>query len=298
VSRFRFGLRAIAYLLLVAVAVGLIVTRWPELSGIWREHLGTFAGVTLLMAVAIIVQARNFILFLPQCNGPALAVMTRIWAVGALVNYLGPFQPGLAMRVALLGRLGIPIADSSVATLRQVFASLWLALLVASISLIAIDAVAMAIPAGALIAMFLLTSQLLPMLRGFAARVLTRRGALELKQHIEMALVMPTPRAALGILAQYALGTAVFYVGYRQFGVDITVASAAALACVIYASSILALFPGNFGVLEALCAAFGQVNGLSVDQALALAFLYRGANVVGAVLLATIPSPPAQPVGE
>ena len=143
----------------------------------------------------------------------------------------------------------------------------------------------------ALFAMFLLTSQLLPMLRGFAARVLTRRGALELKHHIEKALAMPTPRAALGILAQYVLGTAVFYIGYRQFGVDISVAAAVALACVVYASSILALFPGNFGVLEALCAGFGQINGLSVDQALARAFLYRGANVAGALLLAALPTP-------
>lgn len=287
----RLGWRGAAYLLLIAVTAVLVVAWWPKLYSVWREHLFTYGAITGLMAIAIVVQASNFVSFLGNPNTARLAVISHAWAIGALVNYLGPFQPGLAVRVALLKRLGIPVAESSVATLRQLFASLWLGLPVAAISLLWLDNAAMAIPALALIVAFALISRALPMLRRVATRVLLRKGAFNLMPHVESAITLPGVRSGLGILAQYGLSAAVFWFGYRQFGVSITIAAAVALACAVYASSLIPLLPANFGVLEGLCTAFGQINGLPVEQSLALAFLYRGANVTGALLLAALPIP-------
>lgn len=288
----RVGWRGVTYLLLLAGATALIVIWWAELSRIWSEHLLTFTVITLLMASAILVQARNFTSFLsPRSGTLCLATMTHAWALGVLANYVGPFQPGVALRVALLARLGVPVAESSIATLRQIFASLWLALLIAGVSLLSMGSRTMALPALVLLVTFALVSQTLPMLSRLAARILSRRNATTLARHVETSIALPNTRSAFGILLQYGLSAAVFFVGYSRFGVDISIAAALALACVVQASSVVALFPGNFGVLEALCTAFGQIHGLPVDQSLALAFLYRGANLASALLLAAIPGP-------
>lgn len=282
--------RAVAYFLLLTVTAALIVWWWPELSQIWREHFLTFLIITLLMIISVFVQAHNFLSFLPSAKVPSLVDMAHTWAVGSLVNYLGPFQPGLAVRVAILAKLGIPIGESSVATLRQVIASMWMALALASISLVWIGSSAMVILAVALLLMCAAIPKLLPVLRYLVLRFLPGRTPANFRQSAQMAFELPSARAMAGIVVQYALATLVFFVGYRQFGVDIGVPGAIGLACVVYASSLVALLPGNLGVLEALCTGFGQANGLAVEQSLALAFLYRGASLTSVLLIAVIPA--------
>lgn len=283
--------RSVAYLILLVVATTLTIAWWPELSRIWREHFSTFLIITLLMVVSVFVQSYNFLSFLPSADVPKLIDMAHTWAIGALVNYLGPFQPGLAVRVALLAKQGVRVGDSSVATLRQVIASMWLALALASISLMWMDPASMAIPSVALMIVFLLVPQTFPLLRRLAVRALPSKIPVSVRHAAQAALTVPSLRAVSGILVQYMLGTFAFYIGYKQFGADISIPVALGLACVVYASSLVALFPGNLGVLEALCAAFGQTSGLSIQQSLALAFLYRGANIISVILVAAMPLP-------
>ena len=290
-SRQRITWRSVAYLILLVVAVALTVAWWPEFSRIWREHFATFLIITLLMIVSVFVQSYNFLSFLPGAGVPKLVDMAHTWAIGALVNYLGPFQPGLAVRVALLAKQGVRVGDSSVATLRQVIASAWLALALASVSLMWMDPARMAIPSVVLMVAFLLVPQTFPFLRRLVVRVLPNRIPANVRHAMQVALTLPSLRAASGILVQYMLGTFAFYIGYKQFGADISIPAALGLACVVYVSSLVALFPGNLGVLEALCTAFGQTSGLSVQQSLALAFLYRGASIASVMLVAAVPTP-------
>lgn len=282
--------RGAAYFLLLAVTAALIVVWWPELSRIWREHFMTFVFITLMMILSIFVQSHNFLSFLPGAKVPRLVDMVHTWAVGALVNYLGPFQPGLAVRVAILTKLGIPIGESSVATLRQVIASMWMALALVSISLMWIGSSVMVVLAIGLFLLCAAIPKLLPALRYLVLRFMPSKVPSSFRQSAHFAFELPSAQAMVGILAQYILATLVFFVGYRQFGVDITVPAAIGLACVVYASSLVALLPGNLGVLEALCTGFGQANGLAVEQALALAFLYRGASLTSVLLIAAIPA--------
>ena len=281
--------RSVAYAALLAVAALLIAWRWTELSDIWRNHGLTFVVITILMFVGTVVQARNFRSFLPLPNRPSLAFMTRIWALATLANYLGPFQPGLAVRVAMLARAGVSAVESSIATARHVFASLWLSLFVAGVSLLALSTVTAMLPACGLLLLFVSVSLGLPTLRRLVGRVFAGRGAAGIGAHVEKAMTLPTLPVALGVMSQFVVSAAVFYVGYRQFGAEITVASAFGLASVLYATSVVAVVPGNFGMLEALLTLFGRANDLPVDQALALAFLFRGANLTSTMLLAAIP---------
>jgi uncharacterized membrane protein YbhN (UPF0104 family) len=283
--------RGAAYFLLLAVTATLVVVWWPELTRIWREHFTTFVFITLMMILSIFVQSQNFLSFLPSAKVPRLVDMAHTWAVGALVNYLGPFQPGLAVRTAILAKLGIPVGESSVATLRQVVASMWMALALASISLMWIgSSVMVVVLAIGLLLLCAAIPKLLPALRYLVLRFMPSKVSTNFRQSAQIAFEPPSARAMVGILVQYALATLVFFVGYRQFGVDITVPAAIGLACVVYASSLVALLPGNLGVLEALCTGFGQANGLAVEQALALAFLYRGASLTSVLLIAAIPA--------
>ena len=287
-SRLGKWWRGVAYIVLVAIAIVLIVIWWPELSKIWREHFTTFMMATLVMLGSVFVQATNFLRFLPADNRPKTLVMVHTWAVGGLVNYLGPFQPGMAMRIAVLAKLGIPVSAASVATLRQTIMTIWLGLALASISLLWTGRREMMAMGVVLAVLCVVAPTLFRRMLQLAFRLLPRKIHEKLGSSISLAFKRPSIVAMLGIFVQYVLGTLVLFVGYRQFGVNITVMAALGLACVFYISSVVAIVPGNLGVLEALCTGFGQINGLAVENSLALAFLYRGASIASLLIASGI----------
>lgn len=272
-------------ILYLAVLLGLLVLCarfWHDLTRIWSDHLGTFLAVTGLMGVGVVVQAWNFRSFLPRPGGIGLLPNTRIWALASLMNYLGPFQAGLIVRVALLKQQGITVHDATLATLRQLVGSVWLAVGFLGISLLSLGDRWRSI-GPVLIA----ACVALPLLQRWLRARLSRPPAstAPVRQTLA-ALVMPLrPASFLGLLAQYALGTLVFLIGFRQFGFDISATQALGLAALIYVSAIVALLPGNLGVLEAICTTVGQGAGLGLEQSLALALLYRGANVAGLLVM-------------
>lgn len=272
-------------ILYVAVLLGLLVLCvrfWHDLTQIWSDHLGTFLAVTGLMGVGVVVQAWNFRSFLPRPSGIGLLSNTRIWALASLMNYLGPFQAGLIVRVALLKQQGITVHDATLATLRQLVGSVWLAVGFLGISLLSLG------DRWRSIGLLLIAACVaLPLLqRGLRAHLSRPHTSTAPMRQTLATLVMPLrPASFLGLLAQYALGTMVFLIGFRQFGFDISATQALGLAALIYVSAIVALLPGNLGVLEAICTTVGQGAGLGLEQSLALALLYRGANVAGLLVM-------------
>jgi uncharacterized membrane protein YbhN (UPF0104 family) len=285
----HIGWRNAAYLAVVLTAIVLIVAWWEELVSVWRDHFATYLVLTALMTIGTIVQARNFGTFLPNGAGPSVTSLIRPWALGTVANYLGPFQPGLMIRFALLTRLGLSFSEVTVATLRQVFASAWYALAIASVSLLLIAPYDLLLPAFALLVAFLGVFVALPRVREIVRYLLSRLGRGNVPPHVEQIIAIPGLQSSIGIFAQYILGAAVFYTGYQMFGVEIGVGAALGLACMVYVSSLVAITPANFGVLELICTGFGSINGLSVEESLALAFIYRGAHISGALLLSIVP---------
>jgi hypothetical protein len=95
----------------------------------------------------------------------------------------------------------------------------------------------------------------------------------------------------VGVVAQYIVGTALLWFVYRAFGAPIHPGHALLLSCMVYVSSLVALLPGNLGILEAIYVFGGHGAGLSLAQSTALALLLRCSQIVAAVALALAGSP-------
>jgi uncharacterized membrane protein YbhN (UPF0104 family) len=285
----KFNWRNVLYLLLLASAAILIISWWPELLQLWREHLVTFAIVTILMALGIVIQARNFITFIPIKHKIGVWSLSKVWAVGALVNYLGPFQPGIAVRVAYLNKNEVLLGASLLAIARQSIISIWV-----SFAGIAFGAWLhgdskvrnLAIISGVI---FLL----IPLFRNLIIKTLilmTRPKLLLSKRELIIgAISNATSHGLWGVVAQYCIGAILLFIVYNRFGVNMDFGYALLMACAIYISSLIALVPGNFGVMEAIYIIGGQQLGMPTGDAIALAFLLRGAHIFSCFLISLLP---------
>lgn len=279
-------LRNGVYFLLIAVAVALIVIWWPFLARIWREQALTFAGAVIVMICGTYVQARNFLVFLDAEHSVRQWRFTRIWALSAMVNYVAPLQPGIAVRVGWLAHRGVDVSEALLATWRQLVVSIWIATLSLGIGLLLTGDPRGRWPGVALVvvgvAVFALRKIGLRMLDRLARPrwVASRKGLLR------RAATGITPSGLVGVIAQYVLGTLVLYWVYSRFGADIGVGQALILACLIYLSSIVSILPGNLGVTEAIYMLGGHGFDLSLAAAGALAILIRVAHVGANLLIA------------
>lgn len=280
----RLGWRDLAYLFVLACVVVLVATWWRELSALWRRHALTLVGVTLMMTLGIIIQARNFASFLDMKANLGIARMSGVWGATALLNYAGPFQPGVVARIAYLRMHGVDAVAGALATWRQLCASLWIALAGLAIGLLAIGDARAYWPAAVVLALFMGLFALWRWRERFLPWMMRR---LRMQRH--QALVMRslgglTLPAMLGVAAQYVVGALILFWLYSRFGADISIGQALVMACVIYASALVAVLPGNLGVLEAIYALGGHQLGLNLHESAALALLLRAAHI-GACLL-------------
>lgn len=277
--------RNAVYLLLVVVAITLVVLWWPVLFRIWRYQALTFAGAVLVMICGTLVQASNFLVFLDVRHSLRVRRFAPIWALSALANYVAPLQPGIAVRVGWLVKRGISIAAGLLATWRQLVISVWISLFALAVGLFLTGD-----PRGHWPAVLLA----LVWIAAFVLRKLWLKGLDHLnwprwlasrKELLQRATLGITPRGILGVLVQYVLGAVVLYWVYMRFGANIGIGQAIILACLVYVSSIVAVLPGNLGVMEAIYMLGGHGFGLNVAEAGALAILIRVAHVSANVLL-------------
>ncbi|HJR74840.1 MAG TPA: lysylphosphatidylglycerol synthase domain-containing protein [Luteimonas sp.] len=281
-------LRLALYLIALAALAWLVVRWWPELSALWKTHALAFLGVTLLVSSSIALQAITFRLFLPADERPSLLAVVRIWGVASLVNYLGPLQPGVFARVAMLNQLGVSLARSTVATLRQITASIWIATGLTGGALLCLQVPGTKQPGYLCLLAFALYPVCIGSIRRAAAALLSDRKWVPqtLRRHLPHALEMPSLVASAGVFALYCGGTAILLYGYAAFGADVDLAIAVLMACGVYVSSLVSLLPGNLGVSETIYLIGGHSMGLSISEAAALALLLRTAHVAASAALA------------
>lgn len=278
--------RNVAYLLLVAIAVVLIVVWWPELAKIWREQAFTFMGAVVVVFFATLVQARNFLSFLDTTNALRVWPFVRVWALSALANYAAPLQPGIAVRVAWLARHDVSVATSLLATWRQLVVSCWIALAGLAIGLLLTGDPRGRWPALILSLLWLTVFLMRQILLRWLDRVTRPAWLVRRKQLLHRAATGITLSGLVGVVVQYALGTLLLYWVYSRFGATIGVGQALVLTCLVYVSSMLAVLPGNLGVTEAIYMLGGHGFGLEVATAGALAILIRVAHVAANIIIA------------
>jgi hypothetical protein len=288
-SRPRRMWRTVAYLLLVAVAIALVVHWWPELAAIWREQALTFVGAMVIMVCGTLVQARNFLVFLDTPVRLRVRHFVLVWAWGALANYVAPFQAGgIAVRVAWLGRHKVSVTDSLLATWRQLVVSLWVALAGLTIGLLFIGDPRGRWPALVLFLLWLAAFYMRKLWLTWLDNITRPAWLANRKQLMHRAVTGLTPGGIMGVVAQYVLGTLLLYWVYAGFDASIGFGQALILACLVYASSLISVLPGNLGVTEAIYMLGGHGFGLDMAQAGALAILIRAAHIATNLLVALV----------
>lgn len=278
--------RNLAYLLLMAAAIALVVHWWPELVAIWRKQALTFVGAIAIMICGTLVQARNFLVFLNVRHSVRFLRFAQVWALSSLANYVAPLQPGIAVRVGWLAQRGVNVSEGLLATWRQLVTSVWISLIGLAIGLILTGDPRGRWPALLLgvawVAAFVLRKLWFKWLDSLTRPV----WLLQHKQLLHRAATGITLSGLVGIVLQYVLGTLVLYWVYSRFGADIGVGQALVLTCLVYVSSMVSVLPGNLGVMEAIYMFGGHGFGLSVPEMGALALLLRVSNISSSGLLA------------
>lgn len=273
--------RNAAYLLLVVVAVVLVAVHWRTLAAIWRQQALTFIGAVVLMVCGTFVQTRNFLTFLNVSSRFRLWTFSRVWALSALANYVAPLQPGIAVRVAWLSRYDVDVAASLLATWRQLIVSVWVALAGLSVGALLTGDPRGRWPAAVLTLVWLALFAIRKFSLGWLLRLQWPMWLARHKELLHRSVTSISIGGILGVAVQYVLGTMLLYWVYDRFGASIDVGQALILACLIYTSSIVALLPGNFGVMEAIYMLGGQGMGLGAAQVGALAVLLRVSHIAG-----------------
>jgi len=281
----RFGWRGATYLALIVVTTILVMRWWEALLTIWRQQGGTLVGAVMLMILALIVQARNFTSFLGNIPGINIWPLSRVWAFTALLNYLGPLQPGVAARVAYLARRGIRIGDSLLATWRQICVSVWVSTGGLALGLCLTGDSRGRFPALVLCIVFVGIALLRNGIRSVLDHVERPIWLVRHKQLLQSAIGGITLSGIIGVVVQYVIGTLLLLWVYRRFGAHILVGHAIVLSCMVYVSSLVAIMPGNLGIMDGIYMLGGHGMGLSVPQSAALALLLRGAHILGCGLL-------------
>jgi len=279
-------LRRIGYVVLLGATAALLWVSRDSLLPIWRAHHWAFLVSAALMIGGIVVQVLNFLHLLewPERLGRRAAV--HAWALATLLNYLGPFQPGLALRLAYFKSHGVPLARTAATTLRLLHLSMWTALLVAGVAMCMKGGRPGWIGGGALMAAFLawpkLLAWLLPRIAAWPlpAWLQKHRGALDIA-------MTPLPfRHTRYFFVQHLLGAVLVLFAYREFGADVSLADAMLIAVGVYVSSMVAILPNNIGVLEGLYIATAQAGGLDPATSIALALFIRGAHICACLVAA------------
>lgn len=279
--------RRAAYFLLIVVVVVLVVLWWPRLVDIWRVQALTFVGAMAVMICGALVQARNFLVFLDGEHSERLWRFARVWAMSALTNYVAPLQPGVALRVTWLARRGVSVSEGLLATWRQLVVSVWISLLGLSVGLALTGDPRGRWPALVLAMLWVAAFTLRRLWLKWLARMTRPRWLASRKDILQRAVANITARGVAGVFVQYMLGTLVIYWVYSRFGASIGPGQALIVCCLVYVSSIVALLPGNLGVMDAIYMLGGHGFGLSVAEAGALVILFRVAHVSANMLLVT-----------
>lgn len=281
------ALRRIGYLLLLGAIAALLWYSRESLVPIWRDHRWAFLVTAALMVGGVVVQVLNFLQLLAWPQPLSLRAAAHAWALATLLNYLGPFQPGLALRLAYFKSHGVPLARTAATSLRFLHLSMWTALLVAGAALCSKGGQLGWISGGLLLAAFAAwpwaMAWLLPRLAAWRLPAWLHRHRAEL----DIALSPLPLRHTRYFFVQHLLGAVLVLYAYREFGADLSAADALLIAVGVYVSSLVAILPNNIGVLEGFYIATAQAGGLDPATAIALALFIRGAHI-GACLVAAV----------
>jgi hypothetical protein len=140
-------------------------------------------------------------------------------------------------------------------------------------------------PAGVLLIAFLGLALLRSGLLAWLERINRPVWLAHRKQLLRDAISGISISGIVGVLLQYVIGTLLLLWVYRRFGANIVFGQALVLACMVYVSSLVAIMPGNLGIMDGIYMIGGHGLGLTVAESAALALLLRGGHVAACLMV-------------
>lgn len=273
------------YAAVILTLFWLVSWAWPEIGPILLEHRSTLCFAIIVYLLALAVQTLNFLKLLQTKLTIPFSKALRAWALGQLANYLGPLQPGLAVRFLFFRRHGVSTPVILNATLQQIHLSLWVATGAFAVSALLIGSDVLQLLGGLCILVFLTWPMVVTFLRRLLLIIPFSHRLNRYSKPITPLLSIPPVTLLPWFSLQYILGALLISVVYASFGANLTVGEALLIATTVYASSLVALLPNNLGLQDALYGAFAYSGGLDLSTVLSIILLLRVAHILACGLL-------------
>ncbi len=281
-------LKTALFLATVVALVVLVVIYRGQVSRDFVEHYPVLILIACVIFVSMALQAYNFLQLLGMGKRIPLVKVWRLWAVANLANYLGPLQPGLAVRAVYFKSRGISVLETTRTTLRQLLLSLWVASGLTVVGLFHEDALVRLFSAGGCI-VFLLAPWIISGLQAAYRPTNGDSGVAGLVRSLLGLgrLGMPVYRLWPFVL-QYLLMAVNLFAVYNEFGVVLGLDESILFAVIFALTALFSITPNNLGLQELLLGSVAHWGGLSAGEALSVAVICRAAHMVACVFVVLV----------
>ena len=277
--------RTVVFLgVLVLIAV-LTVIYGEQIIIAFRDHFPALIYAVIITVIALALQSYNFLQLVGKSVKVPYMHALHTWAVANLANYLGPFQPGLAVRALYFKRIGVPLLTTTRATLRQLILSVWVASGLCVVGLFnanpGIRYFAICGVAG-----FICMPLVLRLLRScFPGDGSESRLAGFIRKILDLGKIGMPAYKLWPFIIQYMLMALCFYAVYNVFGVQMKFDEATLLAVIFALSALFSITPNNLGMQELLLGYVAHMGGLSGGVAFSVALVFRVAHFLACIIV-------------
>lgn len=263
------------------IASGLIIFIWSQGLAPWHLFLASpvaFTGVAAVSVIALWVQARTFVLCLPdEAEPPEFAQLLTIWALGGITSLLAPILAGVAVRAGMLKQRGLKLRTILIASMRQMILGIESSALVVGVWLFFSELPGYPHLGSLLIACWLLL---------FVARSLATYFLADTKWSWVGGIAGKHKiRAWLYFSVQPLLFALNYWIAYYGVGYPIGMSEAMALAGVTALASLAVMFPSGLGILDAVWVWVAVRNGMELGEGAGLILILRLGYLLGALLM-------------
>ncbi len=277
----------IIYGLILSAIFYVVIRHRIEILIIFKTHLFIILLSIILSAFYFSIQAYNFLQLLGK---PALfrkiAEVVRMWTMASLINYLGPFQPGLIVRFGYLKSQEVSLARSAKVTIRQIQLSYLTGLFLASTSMI----IGYSSPIIKKIGIILLiVSVCIPFFQRGVRKTIERlvknkRFESFFYNSIYDYLTTPPIGKIYLFFIQHTIMALVIFLVYRDFNMDFTIFDSYITGILTTLSTLVSIAPNNMGIQELIFGKIGMIKGQNFVEAIGIALMFRIAHIGGASL--------------
>ncbi len=275
-NRYLLFVRRFAYVLALSLIAYFSVLYKDILLEIVTYHWKVLLILSIASSCSLYIQAISFLCAL-QVKKADYLMTVKIWTLGGLLNYLGPFQPGLIAKAVYFRTLQPSWKKLGAAYLNWSICNLWVAAILAVICLYF---------AGLISGKLLLICLALVISAPFLTRLVSSNYLKRLPANFSRAIALfnvDLRICALHTFQFFTMAVCYFYV-YNQFGLNLTPALALLMATLTTLASVIPIFPNGLGLLELANVTMASFLGAAPETIFLVSALFRTSHILLSVV--------------